>query len=93
MLLDRAIQAIGQNPWGMTKFSTVNSWLSLNTSHGPVGSTIVTGLVWNTSDGFERFRTIILTFTVPVIEPPAILAVSIGNLALLNIVGNPSYTS
>lgn len=68
MLLDRAIHAVGQNPCGMTKFSTVNSWPSWNTSHGPVGPISVTGLVWNTSDGFDRFRTVILILTVPVIE-------------------------
>jgi hypothetical protein len=66
MLLDRAIQVVGQNPCGMTKFSTVNSWPVRNTSHGPVGAISVTGLVWNTSDGFVRFKTVILTFTVSV---------------------------
>jgi hypothetical protein len=89
MLPHRAIQAIGQNPCGMTKFSTVNSWSSRNTSHGPVGAISVTGLVWNTSDGFVRFRTVILIFTVPVIGA-ALLCLDLFNwwLGLLYFVGN-----
>ena len=53
-------QAEVQKSSGILRFSTMNSWLSLNCPHASTACDVA-GLSSKTSDGWKRFKTVILT--------------------------------
>ena len=69
MLLYMETQAEVQKPSGIRRFSTMNSCPSLNSSHASKSMwTGVTGLLSKTSDGWKRFKTVILTLYISTIS-------------------------